>query len=538
MVRSACVVLLMYVVVGVCAGADAPAPKPLAFQTKRVVVFKDGHSLFVKEAPVAADADRIAFTDKVPDSAILGAFWATTSKGHILSMVAGKTEKNVEKKRPGTCLTILELVKANVGRRVTIERQNANTVTGTLKMVLEEAEREDEPAPALPVSARSSMAIANYFQQSRPRSTSRPAGKGLFVVATGKEQTVLSTDDVRLLTVEGLVTAMDRKTFGKETVKRLAFQLDKDAAAKGTALSLMHFGPGVRWIPTYRLDIADGKTARINLQGELLNEAEDVVGASVSLVVGVPNFRFKDVISPLSLERTLRNALRQAAPQLMGQHVYMSNYLSNANVDRRETGRRAPDPGPGDIRLPAELVAAGTQDLYVYSLPNLTLLKGQRACLPIFAADVPYRHLYTWDVKVQRSPGAAGSKSPASPIKLAKNDVWHQVELANTTDKPWTTGSALVMDGAMPLSQDLLTYTPSGGKVLVPVTVAVDVRGTYAEKEVGRDANALRFDSNTYHYNATIGFAPPPWPSPVKGEGANPSPSPLRGGGLGWGAGR
>jgi len=499
MARLVCAVVLVCVVVGVCAAADAPTAKPLAFQTKRVVVFKDGYSLFVKEAPAVADADRIVFTDKVPDQAILGAFWAVPSKGRILSMVAGKTDKETEQKRRGTCLTMWELLKANVGRRVRIERQNGNTLSGTLKMVLEEekpVQATAAPPPAL--SRRSAAAITNYFPQRPARPTTRPAGKRLFVVETGRDRTVLPSSDVKMLAVEGLVTAMERKSIKKESVKRPAFQLDKEATARGTTLSLMHFGPGIRWIPTYRIDIADKRAARMNLQGELLNEAEDVVGASVSLVVGVPNFRFKDVISPLSLERTLRNALRQAAPQLMSQQVSVSNYFSNAAIDLREMERRGRDRGAGDIRLPAELAAAGTQDLYVYSLKNLTLLKGQRAAVPIFTAGVPYRHLYTWDVKIQRSPGIARSSSRASPVKLARNDVWHQVELTNNTDKPWTTGAALVMDGAMPLSQDLLTYTPSGGRVLVPVTVAVDVRGTYAEKEVGRDGNALRFDANSY----------------------------------------
>ena len=45
----------------------------------------------------------------------------------------------------------------------------------------------------------------------------------------------------------------------------------------------------------------------------------------------------------------------------------------------------------------------------------------------------------------------------------------------------------------LPLAQELLTYTPVKARVLVPVTVAVDVRGSYEESEVKRVSEALHF---------------------------------------------
>ena len=493
-------VIAVVVVAALAAGVDAAEEaKPLSFETKRVVVFKDGYALMVKEAPVTVDADGIAFTDAVPDNAILGSFWATPSKGRILSMIAGRTERKTEEQYDGVCVNVTELLKANIGRKVTIERQNKETLSGTVKLVLEEDRPDGDEAPAAPAMpvAVSSRSMMNYFQPvARP--TVRAQGANFFVVDTGAQQVALAVSDVKTLSVEGLVTKMTRTKKKTESVKRLAFHLDKDARAKGTSMSLMHFGPGIRWIPTYRVDIGDGKRARIDLQGELLNEAEDVVDAAFDLVVGVPNFRFKGVISPLSLERAIRNTLRQSAPQLMGQQ--MSNVMFQQRAAEFRGPRRGGDDGPGDIALPEELTAGGSQDLFVYSMPKITLRKGQRAAAPIFTATVPFRHVYTWDVKLQHAPFEAapgGGKRP-SPVKLLKNDVWHQVALTNATDKPWTTGAALLMDGAMPLSQELLTYTSAGGRVLVPVTVAVDVRGTYAEKETGRERNALRFDGYTY----------------------------------------
>ena len=59
----------------------------------------------------------------------------------------------------------------------------------------------------------------------------------------------------------------------------------------------------------------------------------------------------------------------------------------------------------------------------------------------------------------------------------------------------------------LPLAQELLTYTPAKSGVLVPVTVAVDVRGTYEESEVKRIPEAMRHDGDHYMEVRTKGTA-------------------------------
>ena len=90
---------------------------------------------------------------------------------------------------------------------------------------------------------------------------------------------------------------------------------------------------------------------------------------------------------------------------------------------------------PTKRRPAAELGAAGAQDLFVYSLPKLKLHKGQRAAMPILAADVPYRDLYTWDVHDTRRDTETASigKGVKSPLQLSENRVWHQLVLSNNS---------------------------------------------------------------------------------------------------------
>ena len=49
----------------------------------------------------------------------------------------------------------------------------------------------------------------------------------------------------------------------------------------------------------------------------------------------------------------------------------------------------------------------------------------------------------------------------------------------------------MIMQGQQPLAQELLTYTPPKDEVRVPVTVSVDTRGTFDEKEIGRELKAV-----------------------------------------------
>jgi len=238
---------------------------------------------------------------------------------------------------------------------------------------------------------------------------------------------------------------------------------------------MMYFRPGFRWIPTYRINLpgeeAGHQKATLSLQAEILNEAETLRGVPVDLVVGVPNFRFRTLPSPLCLESTLRNALQRAEPQLMGQQVMLSNALfSQRSGEVRYSAPRAAPAGSAMPDLPESLTTASAHDLFLYHLPPITLARGERRSVPIFTTDVTVHDVYTWDLNLKRqdiamAPSGSGA---VSPLVLSENRIWHQIDLINSTDVPWTTGAAMIMQGVQPLGQELLTYTPRNGTVRFP----------------------------------------------------------------------
>jgi len=284
-----------------------------------------------------------------------------------------------------------------------------------------------------------------------------------------------------------------------ETEKQIELVFDDETPEGEVVLRWEYFSPGIRWIPTYRIEIGEDDTAQVLMQAEILNELEDIENIPVDLVVGVPNFRFKDVVSPMSLKANLEDPLQRAAPELMGQRLSNTLFTQRTGESRGNIDQDVPA-APGVPALPPSLTGEGAQDLFVYTIPRLTLHAAERAAVSIISAAVPVRHLYTWDVSLQR---AGTERLPSggahvSPVRLLRNDIWHQIELTNTTGLPLTTGAAMAVDGQLPIAQELLTYTPAGGRTQMPLTVAVDVRGSYEEEEVSREPDGIHFDGKTY----------------------------------------
>ena len=461
----------------------------LKLKTERVIVFKDGYSLIVKRGSAVTDQEGSMYTEQVPDAAVLGSFWAVPAEGKLSSMVAGweTTEEKIAKGVP--CTETVEILQANQGKSCKVELKNDTVYSGTLQQVLVR-----QTSDSVPNTLRATFELPE--QAAGSELLSGVSGTR-FVLRTEEGDVLLPIEEVRTLKIHDMKTSLKRTVNKKKQTKRLTFHFAKPGQRR--ELLVMYFRPGMRWIPTYRIDLSGKgkeKMAAVTLQAEILNEAEDLVDVPVDIVVGVPNFRFRDTPSPLILEQTLRRSLQKAAPQLK-QQFGNNAMISNWNVS--QASARAAS-GGGSLKLPSDLTAAGTQDLFVYNLPKIDFKKGQRTAVQIFTASVPYRDVYTWNLHLRRRDieAAPSGTGVQSPLALARNEVWHQVELSNTTDVPWTTGAALIMQGHQPLAQELLTYTSPKTAVRVPVTVSVDTRGTFREEETERKLKALTWDKQSY----------------------------------------
>jgi hypothetical protein len=205
------------------------------------------------------------------------------------------------------------------------------------------------------------------------------------VLRTEDGDVLIPAAEIRRLTVRDMQTTLARTVTTKQRTKRLTFRFAEPGQQR--ELMIAYFRPGLRWIPSYRIQLPEAdapqKMAQITMQAELINEAEDLTDTPIDIVVGVPNFRFRTLPSPLVLEQTLRDALQQAAPQLSGspqRSFQRPVHAAGWRVPQSTGGRAAESAG---IDLPAELTAAAAQELFVYHLPEFSLRKGERAAIPV-----------------------------------------------------------------------------------------------------------------------------------------------------------
>lgn len=485
----------------------------LNLTTENVVIFKDGYFLIVKKGIAKTDADGRVFTNDVPDSAILGSFWAIAQQGKIDSMVAGWEASETEGKREINCTTVMEIVTANLRKSCSLRlrSEKPEMVNGVLLKVLANREMVSEGSVrgARSQHDSSSGAIETEILVDTIRGSH-------FVLRTDTGDMMIAADSVSNMTVEGMKTSVEQNVKKLTREKRLTF--DFGTPNTDVELSLMYFCPGIRWLPTYRLNLTDkpfvfdwaqgvgvkrasAKTAEILMQGEIINDSEDLIDVPLHVVVGVPNFRFKASPSPMVLEASLKNVLAEAAPQVMRNQSIdqFSNTIYSQSTSDFRSARSTGDSGGLIDGLAGDLTTSGGNDLFVYKLKPMSLKKGERASVRILKADIAYRDLYTWDVTVKHSPHEfASGHNRRSPLVVSESEVWHQVELINDTKVPWTTGAAMLVDGFQPLAQELLTYTSPGEICRLPMTVSVDLKAGVDDQETGRERDAVRWRNSSY----------------------------------------
>jgi hypothetical protein len=245
-----------------------------------------------------------------------------------------------------------------------------------------------------------------------------------------------------------------------------------------TTVGMAYLREGITWIPEYTLKVLDDTTAELILRGTVINEAEDLVHCDVNFVVGVPHFAHTAFLAPIAVGQVIRTIGTAVAPsevrsQIMGRAAIVSNSAVAAQFESAGVVDQPVAGDPGKIKealagLP-QLEGPGGTDYTVYTKKDLTLRRGERAIVTLFSKKIRYGHIYRW-----------------SPPEMMQ----HYLVLQNDTDSAWTTGPVLATSGERPLSEDLLKYTPRGGKCEVPVTAAVNISHEKIEAEGDRRLKA------------------------------------------------
>lgn len=428
----------------------------LVTRVTSVALFKNGLAVFTRagRAPDAAGDYELA---SLPPP-VHGTVWATAGSGVTIEAIVVE-----ESDRAAVAMSIGELLRANLGERVVVALRGPSTarLEGTIVAV----GHPEELDQALAFARRNNP---GYYPAGDMQDTL------LLLRADG------GTSAVAIASVETAEFAGRAERGYEKPGQRWRVRFARTQTGRDFALT--YAAKGASWAPSYRVDLGRDGKATLSASAIVINEAEALEAARLELITGVPNLKFADVVSPLALTPGLA-AFLTTLDQDPGQRRYGVVASQRGGVYAEGSGAGVPAYG---------IAAVGVQqeDLFFYPLADVTLAKGSVGWYPLFSMEVPFRHVYQWEIPDYVSEedtyqGYGGARQPQ--VDEEAKLVWHTIRLENAGSIPWTTAPAeTVADGAL-LGQDILAYTPRGARATLRITRAPNVRVEESEVEVSRE---------------------------------------------------
>ncbi|MBP8606303.1 MAG: hypothetical protein KBI46_10765 [Phycisphaerae bacterium] len=452
---------------------------------KEVTIFKDGHAYILHEGKMKTDSQGNIPLDSLPNP-VMGTFWAYSAepKAVLTSVVSSREELDAE----CTALTLEDLLKGNLSKNTLIKEITSNAPwQGTVLRILEEK--------AFPPSSQIDPALNAYSYQP-PQSQSREkivllkAADGIRAIPISQIQSITFLDNPS--------DTVSRKEI-KETMT-LHLNWNGRAPAAEAAVGMAYVQRGIRWIPNYRVEI-DGKGhAVLKLQATLINELADLNDVTAHLVIGVPNFAFKDTPDPISFQETAARLSSHFRPDASTAYALSNAIMSQMRSSAAER-RATPAPGDGATDLGQEFEGK-TEDLYVFSLEHLTLRKGQRMVLPVAELTLNYEDIYTVDIAYAPPLEMRRNFSSDQQLQLArlfhKPNAVHKIRLDNTSEYPLTIAPAAILKDGRMLAQGMTTYTAVGNKGDLELTTAVNIGVKKSDEQTNMIPNAVNWNGNNY----------------------------------------
>ena len=451
---------------------------------KELTVFKDGHAFVAHEGEMPTDERGNVVMDYLP-APVIGTFWpySAEKRAKLTSVVASQKRVLVER----TALSLRELLEANIGAEAIIAESGTNRYAATILGV--PARSSEEQAATNPPNAGEKL----------------PEKGNLILLKTAEGVKALAIDRIQEVT---FTQAHKPAAANEEFRNLLTLKLDwgKAKRAKTANVGLFYLQKGVRWIPSYKVEIdGDGKAA-VKLQATLLNELADLEDVSVNLVIGVPAFACKDTIDPIALQQNLAQLSQYFQTDTGGRNSPLASNFSNAimsqQVGRMGDYRAAPGPGLAGELSPEIGEAGKSEDLFVFNVQHVTLKRGERMVMPIAEFTLPYKDVFTLELPFGPPPEVRANLNNEQQRELARlfnaPKVMHKLRLTNHSKYPLTTAPALIIRQGRVLAQGMMTYTSTGASVDLPITTAVDFQVKKSDVETKRTSNAVEENGNRY----------------------------------------
>ncbi len=428
---------------------------------KEITVFKDGHSFVLHEGYIQPNESGDIVLDELPQP-VLGTFWAYSADpdNAIQCVIAGQNEV----KNNQTVANLIELLKLNINNPILVKEQS--------------------------------------FQQAYQAEIVKILSDQIVLLKQREGTKAVKISQIQNVTFLGMPT-YDQTVTEMQNLMTIKLK-HKSSAIQKANIGMAYVQKGLRWIPGYRIEI-DGKgKAIVKLQGTIVNELIDLNNVKAHLVVGVPSFAFKDMVDPISLKETTAELSRRMnrydnnrtsmmlSNSIMSQVAY-SGFDNDFYQPQNEES----------VELGPELKGSGTsEDMFVFSLDNLNLKKGERMVIPIAEYELSYADIYTVDISFQPPFEMRRNFNSQQHLEIAKQfyapKVIHKVRLDNKAEYPLTTAPATILKDGMVLSQSMMKYTPIGGEGDLEITTAVNIKVKSGNEQEGIEDKAVKWNYDFY----------------------------------------
>ncbi len=429
-----------------------------------ISIFKNGYAFVTREVETEPGTTELPPFGRVTE----GTIWFYAPKDVHLDAL---TSSVLKEKTTITARTILELLRLNVGKKVTIELSTPDkrTMTGKVRSVSDQ----------------------------------------LLTIETEAQRSVVMVQNV--LAVHGEADLQDQ--LEAKTESRIIRVRTSGAAGK---LRYTTLEAGIMWTPTYAVKVLDSKNLSLTARASVWNELEDLAGAAVRFVTGFPNvgslaspdmlaagdfatyagvpYDFRDtrgVIGGEAKPTIISNAPVGGLAVTTSSNADGSSFIGGTNETAVATLHNSRTPStPAEVNgtlnfQNANVGAHGTgnivEDLYFFHQPNVELLKGERGYFSLFTTNATYERLHTAIVSDDEA------RSEGSTI-----NVWQTLRFKNPSDKPCSGGTASIFENNELMGQDTVSYIPPHGDIELQVSQARSIVVEAKEREVARDRGALQ----------------------------------------------
>ncbi len=413
-----------------------------------VSIYKNGSAFFTKNGTVPVVNDT-AFIP-VPN-AVIGTYWLTTPKENLIKNISYKSKKITTKIKDGD---VRELLRANVGKSVSLAipatEGKTQTVTGT---------------------------IVGFYEM-----------MSMVKISDGFKTRLVSFHDIADISLEGI-----NDYFLRDSIVYMA-QIIPTKQLTQLEVTETSLQSNISWIPSYYLSLKDDKSARLEMKSLIENYSGEVFNnTNTELIVGNPQLGLG-----LSLDPTTTQGFTFAGGgNARGGNIYAqkqatlsisnsaggvldairsSELMSSSNDDELSTFSTETETGNG---------------LFIYKLGKISLPKQSKASFPVFASTLSYKDLHECVIRDITNFENMKYIQPNDNV----HDVFHSIEITNSTEYPLTSGTIMVTDkyGRF-TAQDQLKYVPKNGIGIIRLTKEINISVKNSEEEIERYDNVKKIN--------------------------------------------